>query len=392
MNDDDTLVTTPRPLFELQNRKTGDHYRISDKATVGRSKDCDIELADKHISRLHATFQVSRGALLLTDEGSENGTQVNNIRIRETLLRENDVVKFHSHEFVVVELNKKKADTLVIEPEEEEEDIAATLIQVPPRTPKPATPTAPTTPPAAELKTTKDQLGHQETRRMDVKDIEEEPKVTDTVQYQAAPALAKAQAQNRRRQAPPSSSASGSYQIEEEDDEGIIPPDESGLTQLEMRSTDSVTVIDAPSESSLDQSQQNLDEFTCIFGYHPSIYDEIYPLNKEVILIGKSDEADIVIQDTSISSKHAEIFWQDEQWLIEDLESTNGTFINGQQINQVSLLQYGDILQCGLIQLVFGQPEPGGAVDNSGSNLWKGITAGLALLVGLALLFVFLEQ
>jgi len=63
-----------------------------------------------------------------------------------------------------------------------------------------------------------------------------------------------------------------------------------------------------------------------------------YELENEVTTIGRTDENDLTIEDGSISSHHARITLQAGGGiLLEDLESTNGTKVNGETITSISL-------------------------------------------------------
>ncbi len=54
----------------------------------------------------------------------------------------------------------------------------------------------------------------------------------------------------------------------------------------------------------------------------------IIPLNGEQLTIGRSEDMQIVLQDQMTSRRHARIDWQNGQPGIEDLGSSNGTFVN----------------------------------------------------------------
>ena len=68
----------------------------------------------------------------------------------------------------------------------------------------------------------------------------------------------------------------------------------------------------------------------------------------KLIKIGRSKENDIVISETSVSRFHAELFQDDEgNILITDLNSTNGTTINGVRLVGSQILQSNDIVKLG---------------------------------------------
>lgn len=74
----------------------------------------------------------------------------------------------------------------------------------------------------------------------------------------------------------------------------------------------------------------------------------IFPLkaNKQVV-IGRSSDLDMVLVEDMVSRKHAKITCQDGKVLIEDLGSTNGTFVNGEKIARASRLKEGDRILIG---------------------------------------------
>ena len=65
------------------------------------------------------------------------------------------------------------------------------------------------------------------------------------------------------------------------------------------------------------------------------------------VLVGRDPGADVVIADTEISSRHASFAPVDGGVAVEDLGSTNGTFVNGQRLTGTRQLQAGDRVQLG---------------------------------------------
>lgn len=65
------------------------------------------------------------------------------------------------------------------------------------------------------------------------------------------------------------------------------------------------------------------------------------PLASSAILIGRSPSCTLVLDDDYSSSRHARIFPQGNNWLVEDLGSTNGTFVDGERIHQPTNVPIG---------------------------------------------------
>lgn len=86
--------------------------------------------------------------------------------------------------------------------------------------------------------------------------------------------------------------------------------------------------------------------------YPDSKREKIYPLQWGVNLIGRSPKNHITIKHSSLSRRHAEVQLQNEAWIIRDLQSLNGTFVNQVKIHQ-QLLNHGDTIVCGMVQFRF---------------------------------------
>ena len=70
-------------------------------------------------------------------------------------------------------------------------------------------------------------------------------------------------------------------------------------------------------------------------------------LLKEEIFLGRDDECEVTINDSFTSHRHARIFLEENSSYLEDLTSTNGTFVNGEKIEKPYLLQQRDRIQIG---------------------------------------------
>ena len=81
---------------------------------------------------------------------------------------------------------------------------------------------------------------------------------------------------------------------------------------------------------------------------------KVYPLEKGELFIGRDLSNDIVINDPEISRRHARLINQGSGFMVEDLGSTNGTFVNGQRLVGPNVLRPGDVVTFGeRLSLVF---------------------------------------
>lgn len=84
---------------------------------------------------------------------------------------------------------------------------------------------------------------------------------------------------------------------------------------------------------------------------------KIFPLRDPVVNIGRRLDNHIVIDDPRISRLHAQIRAIKGRYVIFDLNSTGGTFVNGQRTSQ-SVLYPGDVISLAGVALIFGQDNP----------------------------------
>ena len=65
------------------------------------------------------------------------------------------------------------------------------------------------------------------------------------------------------------------------------------------------------------------------------------------VTIGRLPDNTIVIDNSAVSSHHVRIAREGPQFVVEDLGSTNGTFVNGARVAALTRLSAGDLLGCG---------------------------------------------
>ena len=74
---------------------------------------------------------------------------------------------------------------------------------------------------------------------------------------------------------------------------------------------------------------------------------KVFPLDKNEIFIGRDLANDISINDPEVSRRHARIFLQGNNFLLEDLGSTNGTMVGGQRLSGPYVLRPGELIVFG---------------------------------------------
>jgi pSer/pThr/pTyr-binding forkhead associated (FHA) protein len=84
---------------------------------------------------------------------------------------------------------------------------------------------------------------------------------------------------------------------------------------------------------------------------------KVHPLKESVVNIGRRLENHLVIDDPRISRNHAQLRAIKGRFVLFDLNSTGGTFVNGQRTSQ-TVLYPGDVISLAGVALIFGQDNP----------------------------------
>jgi pSer/pThr/pTyr-binding forkhead associated (FHA) protein len=69
------------------------------------------------------------------------------------------------------------------------------------------------------------------------------------------------------------------------------------------------------------------------------------------VLIGRNPGSTFPIRNETVSSSHARLIYRQNQWWVEDLHSTNGTFLNEERVFTPTVVMDGDDLRCGQVNL-----------------------------------------
>jgi signal transduction histidine kinase len=81
-----------------------------------------------------------------------------------------------------------------------------------------------------------------------------------------------------------------------------------------------------------------------------------FELDRPAVGIGRDSSNAVQLHDTEVSRRHAEILRADDTYTVTDLDSSNGTFVNGQRVSQ-QRLESGDHLQIGRTLMLFTRPS-----------------------------------
>ncbi len=69
------------------------------------------------------------------------------------------------------------------------------------------------------------------------------------------------------------------------------------------------------------------------------------------LLIGRDPSSDVLVEDDTVSNRHARLIYKNKHWWVEDLLSTNGTFLNDERVETPTILISGDELKVGRVLL-----------------------------------------
>ncbi len=80
--------------------------------------------------------------------------------------------------------------------------------------------------------------------------------------------------------------------------------------------------------------------------------------DKEEITIGRSDASDVQIDNMAVSGTHARMLKETDHYVLEDLKSTNGTFVNEENVNRCALKE-NDVITIGKHSLTVSYKKAG---------------------------------
>ena len=102
------------------------------------------------------------------------------------------------------------------------------------------------------------------------------------------------------------------------------------------------------------------------------------PLAHELIILGRALDCNLIIADRRVSRRHAEVRREENGFVLHDLDSTNGTWLNGRRLSAPTLLRDGDIIEIAGARFTFRDPDstletthfPRLVVDEASGDIW----------------------
>jgi len=91
--------------------------------------------------------------------------------------------------------------------------------------------------------------------------------------------------------------------------------------------------------------------------YLTDLNGQEHRLEAETVTLGRAVETDIVVTSNRVSREHARIYKKGRHWFVEDLGSTNGTFLNDERVLSPTDLHDGDNMMVGDVTFVFHDPD-----------------------------------
>ena len=130
----------------------------------------------------------------------------------------------------------------------------------------------------------------------------------------------------------------------------IVPDDDVPINAIRIQATYN---LESLSPTSVLESKPESDSETRASSAYLIINgSETFPINMPLVNIGRSSENQLVLEDLRISRKHAQLRYINGHFVIFDLNSSGGTYVNGQRIVQ-SVLYTGDVISLAGLPLIF---------------------------------------
>jgi pSer/pThr/pTyr-binding forkhead associated (FHA) protein len=355
----------------------GREYEISGGSVlIGRDAGCDIVLSAKNVSRRHAEVVATPRGYILIDN-STNGTLVNNKNVKgQHVLSRADVIRCGDHEFrfYADAAEMAEAASAPAKPETAAESQPPEPPAPPVAAPKPpkaqaSKPAPPPTDPPAPAKGAEQRLAHT-MHGIPAMPRPGQPPAKPTPQGAKPPA------------APPPSSPATPKPKAAKGAEQRLAHTMHGIPAMPRPGQDGQPAAPPPGaqqrlqdtlhgvpEGAIQPPQQS-ERITKAAASPPrpsgapkslasllvrsgSLKGQRVHIKVPIVNIGRAEYNDVVLPDDSVSTVHAKLQRREGIWVVVDLESTNGTIVDGERVDEEAPLAPGAIVRFGTIQTIF---------------------------------------
>lgn len=131
-------------------------------------------------------------------------------------------------------------------------------------------------------------------------------------------------------------------------------------------------------------------DMPALIGVSNDVIGQQYILRKDKIEIGRRPNSDIVLSEASVSSMHAQVVRDGDDWKVLNLLSSNGTFINGEKVISQKI-KPGDLVGFAGSEFVFSLVEDDSPTKES-SGVNKMVVIGTTLTVAILAVIFYLMQ
>ena len=84
---------------------------------------------------------------------------------------------------------------------------------------------------------------------------------------------------------------------------------------------------------------------------------KVFPLGPSNIIGRSLENCEIALNDSFLSSQHARLELQGDEWVLDDLHSTNGTFVNEMEVRDARIVEEGDVIRVGRVEMRLAGPS-----------------------------------
>ncbi len=94
-----------------------------------------------------------------------------------------------------------------------------------------------------------------------------------------------------------------------------------------------------------------------------------FPIRVPIVNVGRAEYNDVVVPDSSVSSAHAKVQLREGIWVVVDLDSTNGTFLDGDRVSGEAPIAPGAVIRFGEVSVVFESTKDDTAQKGGGTEV-----------------------